>query len=111
MKRYTLITQFRFILTTSHILQLLMQNFDVLVMLICLWGIARFERYQGSYTAEFSNKKSGSARGDSGIPVYPKINYSKYPKIPKMSPSIPKIDQHVVYCIPKISSSKASTYL
>ena len=34
---------------------------------------------------------SGSARGGSGIPVYPKKNSQKYPKIPKIHLNIPKI--------------------
>ena len=38
--------------------------------------------------------------GGGGIPVYPK----------KIPPNIPKIDRSVVYYIPEISSSKASTY-
>ena len=49
-------------------------------------------------------RRSGSARGDSGIPVYPKINLPKYPKIPKIPSNMPKINQSVVYCIPEIST-------
>ena len=33
----------------------------------------------------------GRGGGGSGIPVYPKKNSPKYPKIPKIHPNIPKI--------------------
>ena len=47
------------------------------------------------YSKSLIDQASGSVRGCSGVPIYPK----KVPKIPKIFTNIPKIERGVVYVI------------
>ena len=49
--------------------------------------------------ADDKDYNTGSARGGSGIPVYPKKNSPKYPKIAKIHPNVPKIIPRYTLCL------------
>ena len=53
---------------------------------------------------------TGSARGGSGIPIYPKKKSTKYPKIPQIPPNIPKNNRSFEYFIPEIQRKWYTEY-
>ena len=54
---------------------------------------------------------SGSARGGSGIPIYPKKNRQNTPKYPKFLQIYPKIIEALNTLYPKLEVSETNTYL
>ena len=60
---------------------------------------------------EFFPFSSGSARGGSGIPIYPKKNRQNTPKYPKFLQIYPKIIEALNTLYPKLEVSETNTYL
>ena len=54
---------------------------------------------------------TGSARGGSGIPIYPKKNRQNTPKYPKFLQIYPKIIEALNTLYPKLEVSETNTYL
>ena len=57
------------------------------------------------------DNESGSARGGSGIPIYPKKNRQNTPKYPKFLQIYPKIIEALNTLYPKLEVSETNTYL
>ena len=69
----------------------------------------KMKKLLGATPGHFS--KSGSARGGSGIPIYPKKNRQNTPKYPKFLQIYPKIIEALNTLYPKLEVSETNTYL
>ena len=76
-----------------------------------LWSSLKDCAYLFTATELSSCIESGSARGGSGIPIYPKKNRQNTPKYPKFLQIYPKIIEALNTLYPKLEVSETNTYL